>query len=286
MYMVQSLKGKIAVITGGGRGIGKAIAQAYAREGADLFLIARTAPELSQTQKELQKYGGRVEIDAADVSQSADIERIRRRIAQDFSRVDVLVNAAGVYGPIGALEDTSPEEWERTFSINVFGTMRVCRAIVPMMKKQGSGRIINFSGGGEEPFPRFTAYASSKGAIVRFTESLDAEVRANNIFVNAITPGAVNTAFLDSALAAGPEKTGEEFYAKLLRQKEEGGVSPEQAAALCVFLASDAAQGFGGKVISAQWDKWSDFPEHKKEIMESDVYTFRRIKPKDRGYEW
>ena len=284
--MNQSLKNKIAVITGGGRGIGRAIAEAYAREGADLFLIARTAHELSAAQKDVRKYGGRVEVEPADVSRTEDAEKIRRRIASDFGRADVVVNAAGIYGPIGALEDTDPDEWMKTFSINVFGTMLMCRALLPMMKKQNSGRIINFSGGGEGPFPRFSAYASSKGAIVRFTESLDREARGNNIFVNAITPGAVNTAFLDTALAAGSEKTGEGFYQKLLRQKEEGGVSPEKAAALCVFLASDAARGIGGKVISAQWDRWSDFSKHVKEITESDVYTFRRVKPKDRGYEW
>lgn len=283
----MELKNKSAVITGGGRGIGKEIAKSFSREGADIFLIARTAEELEATKNELARYGTNIFTHIADVSKSKDVALAVDSAKKKLGHIDILVNAAGIYGPIGELEDLDVEQWVKTFAVNIFGTMLMCRALLPIMKEQDSGgRIINFSGGGEGPFPRFSAYAASKGAVIRFTESLAAEVKEHKIFVNAITPGAVNTAFLDEVLRAGPEKSGKEFYEKSLKQKAEGGESPEKAAELCVFLASDAAYGIAGKVISAIWDDWKKFPGNIRDIMKSDVYTFRRIKPKDRGYDW
>lgn len=283
---MQVLKGKNALITGGGRGIGKTIAEFYAREGADIFLIARTALELEATKKELEKYGTKVITHTADVSKTTDVAEAIDLLQKSFDKIDVLVNAAGIYGPIGKLENLDPDQWMQTFSVNIFGTMLMCRAILPFMKKRSSGRIINFSGGGEGAFPRFTAYASSKGAVIRFSESLAEEVKNQNIMVNAIAPGAVNTALLEAVLAAGPEKAGKEFYEKSLKQKEEGGTPPEKAAELCVFLASDESSGLTGKIFSAKWDNWKEFPKYKKEIMDSNIYTLRRVKPENRGYNW
>jgi 3-oxoacyl-[acyl-carrier protein] reductase len=162
----------------------------------------------------------------------------------------------------------------------------MCALVIPFMKQNRSGRIINFSGGGDGPYPRFTAYASSKGAILRFTESLASELKEYNIYVNAIAPGAVNTTFLKEGLKAGPKKTGKDTFAKLLEQEKSGGVSPEKAANLILFLASDEAEGLTGKMISAIWDKWQDIPKHLKILNESDIWNMRRIKPKERGYDW
>ncbi|MDO8600654.1 MAG: SDR family oxidoreductase [bacterium] len=282
----MKLKNKTVIITGGSRGIGKAIADAFAREGADLFLIARTELELEATKKELEKYGTKIITYATDVANAANVVNVANVIKEHFEKIDVLINAAGMYGPIGKLEELNADEWIQTFAVNIFGTMLMCRAFLPMMKKQRTGRIINFAGGGEGAFSRFTAYVSSKGAVVRFTETLAEEIKDDGILVNAIAPGAVNTAFLEAVLGAGPEKAGKEFYEKSLYQKEEGGTPPELAAELCVFLASDESAGITGKVLSAKWDNWKEFPKHKQEIAESDVYTFRRIKPQDRNLKW
>ena len=154
------------------------------------------------------------------------------------------------------------------------------------MKKNKSGVIINFSGGGEGAFSRFSAYAASKGGVVRFTETLAEEVKDFGVRVNAIAPGAVNTKLLEEVLEAGPEKVGQEFYERSKKQKEDGGVSPEKAAELCLFLASDKSRGLTGRILSAVWDDFENLPEHISEIMNSDIYTFRRIKPIDRGYGW
>jgi 3-oxoacyl-[acyl-carrier protein] reductase len=121
---------------------------------------------------------------------------------------------------------------------------------------------------------------------VRFAETLAEEVRADQIDVNAIAPGALNTRLLDEVLAAGPDKVGQSFYERALRQKEQGGAPLERGAALAVFLGSAASDGITGKLISAIWDPWEDFGQHLDDLKKTDIYTLRRIVPKDRGLQW
>lgn len=283
-------EGKNIIITGGSRGIGRAVAEAFLKEDARVLLISRTKEELEKTKSELLKIAPRVEIFPADVSELSEIERIEKYIQDAWDdRVYALVNAAGIYGPIGPLDALSEEEmrhWIKTFTINVFGTVFMSRMVIPLMKREGTGRIINLAGGGDGPFPHFTAYNASKGAILRFTESLAAELKNFRIWVNAIAPGAVNTKLLEEVLRAGPEKSGKEFYEKSLKQKEEGGVSAEKAATLILFLCSQEAEGITGKMLSAVWDDIEKIKAHKEEMIQADIYTLRRIKPEDRGYRW
>src|SRR5262249_30266680 len=154
--------------------------------------------------------------------------------------------AAGIYGPIGPFEETSLEEWERTFDVNVFGTIRCVHAVAGEMKKARQGRIVLMSGGGQGALSNFSAYVSTRGAILRFPETIGAELAPFGVFVNAISPGAVNTKFLDELLAAGPEKVGQEFYQKSIRQRDQGGVPPEKAAELTLYLLSKASEGLFG----------------------------------------
>jgi NAD(P)-dependent dehydrogenase (short-subunit alcohol dehydrogenase family) len=155
------------------------------------------------------------------------------------------------------------------------------------MKQQRYGKIVQLSGGGAtKPMPRTSAYAASKAAVVRFAETLAEEVRDFGISVNAIAPGAMNTRMLDEMLAAGPERIGQVAYAAAIKQKEKGGDSPLQAAACALFLAATASDGISGKLISAVWDNWRDFPAHKDALARSDVYTLRRIAGRDRGMNW
>ncbi len=279
------LTNKRAIITGGGRGIGKAIAQAFLEAGAEVLLVARNQTDLEFTQKELSPLGW-VEIISVDVSLETGSAAVVKKVSDLWGQLDILVNAAGVYGPIGPLAEANVAEWRQAIDINLIGTFLMMRAMVPLMKARGRGKIINFAGGGEGAYPNFSAYVASKGGIVRLTETVAAELKSFNIDVNAIAPGAVNTKLLDDLLKAGPEKVGEETYKRSLEQKKNGGVSPEKAAELVVFLASDASNGISGRIISAVWDDYKIFPAHLKEIMESDIYTWRRIKPKDRGYNW
>lgn len=286
-YSSMLLKGLNAIIAGGTGGVGRAIAARFLREGAQVLLVARSAGALAATTREFSKYDNALCTEVCDVSIPKAVRPLGERIKQRFGgKVDVLVNAAGIYGPKGLLEQTDEEEWLQTILVNLYGTMLMTRRVLPQMKKQKNGVIINFSGGGEGPFPRFSAYAASKGAVVRFTESIAEEVREFGIRVNAIAPGAVNSRLLDEALAAGKERVGKALYETFLTQKEEGGVSPDRAATLCAFLASAKSIGLSGRVFSAVWDSIESLQRHAKEIMQTDIYTYRRMKPKDRGYDW
>jgi 3-oxoacyl-[acyl-carrier protein] reductase len=160
----------------------------------------------------------------------------------------------------------------------------MCRAVLPHFRSQKHGKIINLSGGGATaPLPRLSAYAASKAAVVRLTETLAHELRDDGVFVNAIAPGALNTRLLDEVLAAGPQQVGEEFYRKSLEQKNRGGTPLERGAALAVFLASTDSDGISGRLLSAAWDDWQQLPRYRDELARSDIYTLRRITPQDRG---
>lgn len=283
--MYRVLKNKKAVITGGSRGIGKTIAKAFYQNGAKLILVARSSAELESVQKELSVFGS-VETITADVSKKEDVESVAMRIKKLWNGVDILVSAAAILGPIGPLSEANHEEWKKTLDVNLFGTFLMIHELIPLMKNLGAGKIINFVGGGEGARPNFSAYAASKGGIMRLTETLAVELKDFRIDVNAIAPGAVNTKLHQEVLDAGPEKAGQDEYNQAVKQQEGGGVSPEKAAELALFLASNASDGLTGKVISAVWDNYKNFPEHLKEIMSSDVYNYRRIKPEDRGKNW
>src|SRR5207247_4213853 len=259
----------------------------FAKEGAGLVLAARDSALLRQVAASLPCTGEqKIEWIEADVSQIMDIEAIRDRAMNTFGRVDILVNNAGVYGPIGLFEEVDWQEWCDAVSINLFGTAAMSRAIAPIMKRQGYGKIINLSGGGATaPLPRLTAYAASKAAVVRFTETIAEELAPSHIDVNAIAPGALNTRLLDQILEAGPERAGPDFYQRSLKQREEGGASPGLAADLAVFLASAERDGITGRLISAVWDDWRNFPGYRERLQKSDVFTLRRIVPEDRGWE-
>lgn len=285
----MSLDGRAVVVTGGSQGFGSAVAGAMLAAGADVLICARDEELLEKAEAALATASpdGRVLAEAADVSRPEDAQRVVRAAVEAFGRIDVLVNNAGVYGPMGATEDVDWIEWTRAIEINLMGTVLACRAALPHMKRAGRGKIINLSGGGATaPLPRMSAYAASKAAVVRFTETLAEEVRANGIDVNAVAPGALNTRLLDEVLNAGPCAVGEEFHRKSLKQKHDGGAPLERGAALCVFLASPASDGLTGRLISAIWDPWETLPQHVAELSGGDVYTLRRILPDDRGGRW
>jgi 3-oxoacyl-[acyl-carrier protein] reductase len=283
------LNARAAVVTGGSQGLGLAVAAAFASDGADVLVCARGEETLQQAVDSLAtraQAGRRILSTVADVSRPEDAERVVRTAVDEFGQLDALVNNAGVGGPMGLAEEVDWAEWARTIEINLMGTVLPCRAALPHMKSAGWGKIINLSGGGAtSPLPRRSAYAASKAAVVRFTETLAEEVRGTGIDVNAVAPGALNTRLLEEVLAAGADKVGADLYTQSLKQKENGGASMDRAAALCVFLASAASDGLTGKLISAVWDPWETLSA-RAGLAESDIYTLRRIVPKDRGEDW
>jgi NAD(P)-dependent dehydrogenase (short-subunit alcohol dehydrogenase family) len=269
---------KTVLITGASRGIGEAVAMAFARNGANLALVARSKADLERVAGAARPLGVQVVVSPANVARHADVERSIMRALEAFGRIDVLVNAAGMYGPIGPLAESDMEHWAVALETNLFGTVFALRKVLPGMIARREGSIINFSGGGAvSPFPRFSAYSASKAAVVRLTETVAEEVKEYGVRVNAIAPGAVNTRMLDEALAAGEQRVGKEFYAKVLEQKAKGGTPPERAAELAVFLASPEAAGITGRLISAVWDDWKSLAGRGAELAGSAMFTLRRI---------
>ena len=284
------LKDRPALITGANQGLGRAIARAFVEAGAPVLLTARDAARLEEVKRELQPLaaaGQGVHVRAADVSRPDDCAAAAEQARSLFGGVTVLVNNAGVYGPMGRLEEVDWNEWDEAIRVNLLGTALMCRAVLPLMRSRRSGKIVNLSGGGAtQPLPRFSAYAASKAAVVRLTETLAEEVREDGIDVNAIAPGPLNTRLLDQVIGAGPDKVGREFHARAVKQRDEGGVPLEKGAALAVFLASARSDGITGRLLSAVWDDWQALAGRRDALQKGDVYTLRRIVPKDRGLDW
>jgi NAD(P)-dependent dehydrogenase (short-subunit alcohol dehydrogenase family) len=286
----MTLAGSGVLITGGSQGFGKAVAVACVDAGADVFLCARDTGTLERTCGELRQRaaaGQQVHAAPADVSDPEAAARLVASAQERLPRFTGLVNNAGVHGPKGRLEDLSWSDWIRTIEINLLGTVLLCRSVLPLFRRQGYGKIVNLSGGGATaPMPGFSAYAASKAAVVRFTETIAHETRDAGIDVNAVAPGGMNTRMLDEVLSAGPEKVGQRYYEKALKQKADGGVPLERGASLCVYLLSAESDGITGRLISAVWDPWPELTSRAGELNATDVYTLRRIVPQDRGLEW
>jgi NAD(P)-dependent dehydrogenase (short-subunit alcohol dehydrogenase family) len=286
----MTLRGRSAIITGANQGLGLVIARRFVDSGANVLLAARGAEQLRRAESELKRHTRPAQIvisQTGDVSRPEDCQAIVSQALSMLPNVMILVNNAGVYGPIGRVEDNDWEAWVQAIQINLFGTVLMCRAILPHLRGQGYGKIINLSGGGAtSPLPRFSSYAASKAAVVRFTETLAEEVRQDHIDVNAIAPGPLNTRLLDQVLEAGPERAGRPFYERSLKQREEGGAPLDKGAALATFLASGASDGITGRLLSAVWDNWAELPVRQDQLAKSDIYTLRRIVPEDRGQKW
>lgn len=284
------LAGRAAIITGASQGLGLAIARAYVEAGASVFLCAREASRLDVARTglaALARPGQHVVAMPGDISCRADVERVVTSALEAFPQIHVLINNAGIYGPMGLIEDVDWDAWVRAIEINLFGSILMCRALLPHFKAHHYGKIVQLSGGGAtNPLPRISAYAASKAAIVRFAETLAEEVAAEGIDVNAIAPGALNTRLLDDVLAGGPERVGQAFYERSLKQKAAGGAPLGKGADLAVFLGSAASDSITGKLLSAVWDPWETLGDHLGDLKRTDVYTLRRIVPKDRGLRW
>ena len=286
----KTLSGRTAIITGASQGLGREISKRIVAAGANVMLCARNYGLLEETEQELNSLlveNQKIFIKRCDVSNQEEVNSLVNETFEKLCGCQILVNNAGIYGPKGTVENQDWDDWKKAIEINVYGPVLMCRALIPHLKKQKYGKIIQLSGGGAtKPLPNFSVYAVSKAAIVRFSETLAEEVRSFGIDVNSIAPGALNTKMLQEVLDSGPEKVGKDFYENALNQKNNGGTPLNLGADLAVFLASSASDGITGKLISALWDKWMDWPKHLNELGISDVYSLRRIVGRDRGFDW
>lgn len=275
--MEKSGKGtKVAVITGGSQGIGRAMAVEFARAGYSTVVLARTGNDVKKAAEEISENGACTGM-VLDVSNPVMVEDVFARIAAGHGRIDVLVCCAGIYGPIGLLEENNPADWKQAIDINLCGTAYSVRAALVHMKRQGFGRIIAMAGGGvggRNIKPNLSAYTTSKFAVCGFVEAVSSELAGSGITINAISPGAVNTRMLEQVLAAG-EKAGKSFLEASKAQKEIGGTPPQLAAKMALYLAGKSAGHISGRTISAVWET----PEALFSLggKSKSLYTLRRI---------
>lgn len=275
------LAGRAAIVTGASRGLGAEIARAYAAAGASVLATARDAAAL------VEAHRPPVETLAVDLRERDAGDRLVAAAVERFGRLDVVVSNAGVLGPLGPIDDVSWDAWVETVQVNLVAAAGLCRAAIAHFRAQGSGKIVQLSGGGATgPRPGASAYAASKAAVVRLVETLAAETAADGIQVNAIAPGMLDTRMLDEVLSAGPDRVGADEYARAVALREDGGADPREAAAVAVLLGSSAGDQITGRLISAVWDPWRSLPARSTELAETDVYTLRRIVPADRGLDW
>jgi NAD(P)-dependent dehydrogenase (short-subunit alcohol dehydrogenase family) len=284
------LSGSVALVTGASRGLGKAISLELCRGGSHVAMLARAREVLHRAVDEVAaaRVSSEQDVfgDAGDVTSSGDVDRLVRRVIERHNRLDVLVCNAGIQGPLGLLDQVPWDEWTQAVSVNLFGVVHCLRAALPLMRQQRSGSIIVVSGGGATvPLRGMTAYAASKAAVVRLVETVALEVAGQGITINAVAPGVLDTRMLDQVLEAGPDALGPEYYQRMLEAKRSGATPLSQGAALVRFLASSAAHGISGRLISAVWDPWRELPGQREKLMQSDVYTLRRIVPADRGWQ-
>jgi NAD(P)-dependent dehydrogenase (short-subunit alcohol dehydrogenase family) len=285
------LTGRVALITGASRGLGREIAHTFVRAGASVAVVARPSSTFDEAVASLESArvspAQRIEAICADLARHERSHEVVEEARRRLGALDVLVNNAGILGPIGAVGVADHDAWTATIDINLLSPVALMRAVIPEMRQRGRGKIINLSGGGAtSPRPNFTAYASAKAGLVRVTETAADELRDTGIDVNAVAPGAMNTRMLEEVLAAGPTLAGEAEYRRAVAQQASGGSPPARAAGLVLWLASSQSDGVTGRVLSAVWDPWEGLGARRTELAESDIYTLRRIVPADRGQRW
>ena len=225
----MKLENKVALITGGSRGIGKAVAAAFAHEGAKLALCARSTDELQQTVAELRRMKAKAEGWPCDVTIESSVKDFVHEAQRAFGRIDILVNNAGVMTRPAPMVELEVRKWDYTIAVNLRGPFLVTQAVLPFMLKQKSGSVINVSSTiGRGAYANFVAYATSKWGLEGFTQTLAAELRSSHIQVNSVEPGYVAT--------------------KLTGYR---GSNPESVTDVFVYLASDESKSVTGKMLSA-----------------------------------
>jgi NAD(P)-dependent dehydrogenase (short-subunit alcohol dehydrogenase family) len=252
---MQELEGKVAIITGGGYGIGKQIAIAYSRAGAAIVLAARSQGPLEETRSELSQKGARCFAVTADVSQEADCKRMVDTALAQFGRVDVLVNNAGIAGPTKKTTEMSLAEWREVIDINLTGAWLASRAVIPTMERQHSGDILNISSGaGRRGYPLRSPYAASKWGMIGLTQTLAGEWGTAGIRANCICPGAVEGPRIEQVIRARAEsmKLPDEqvkrgFVSTSAMQRM---VTEDEVARVALFLVSGMASGLTGQTIN------------------------------------
>ncbi len=264
------------VITGTSSGIGCHLAEQLAAEGHEIWGLARSVQSAAFATS------------VGDVADWAQVASARNAVAKAWPQVDALICAAAIQGAVNPAMEADPRAWSETVRVNLDGTFFAIRAFWELL---GAGarraKVICFSGGGAtKARANFSAYAAAKTGVVRLVENLAAEWSGLPVEINAIAPGAINTAMTLETVQLGPERAGREEFAAAQRQLESGGQPIAKVQGLVEFLLSERSDGISGRLLSAQWDDWANLGAHTATLADSEIYQLRRIVPEERGVKF
>jgi NAD(P)-dependent dehydrogenase (short-subunit alcohol dehydrogenase family) len=247
------LKNKVALITGGGRGLGRATAVAMAQEGASVAILSRTGSELEETASLVEKAGGKALVLPADVADERAVRKAVSRTVSELGALHVLVNGAAVVGPAAPLHETDPDDWDYTLAVNLDGARQMCQEVIPHMIQAGGGRIINVTSGmADFAMPLFGSYSVSKAGLNHMTRIMAEELRSFDIQINGLDPGVMDTRMQEEIRGMGPDILGKALYDQFMSFKETGHLRPPgEVGMLAVFLASDHSVGITGEIGGA-----------------------------------
>ena len=279
---------KVAIITGASRGIGFEISKQFLIDGINISICSRNKKNLIKAKKQLDKFNIKKKIiitNQIDVSIESQVKKLVKKTYKKFKQIDIIVNNAGVYGPMGPIEKINKLKWKNALNINLLGAFYLLFHGIPILKKNNYSKFIQLSGGGAtNPTPFINSYGASKAAVVRLMESISIEVKKYKIDINSVAPGPINTQMLDEVIKSGPKIVGKKVFQKALKQKKNGGTAYKPCMELISFLASDKSNGITGKLISALWDNWKIWPKHLKKVSNKDAYALRRMVGKSVGF--
>ena len=270
------LIGQVAIVTGGGRGLGQAIAQTLAQAGAVVVVAARSSAQLVETVALIEQQGGRALSFEVDVTDQRTVQQMVAEVEQTFGAVDLLVNNAGVITPLGPIWEVDAEAWWRCLDINLRGSFLCTKAVLPNMIARRQGRILNMaSGAGLEAFAYVSAYVTSKTALIRFTENVAVETQVYGLSAFAIEPGTVRT---DMSEYLYNSEAGQQWVPWFRQIFDEGRYDPmEQVTRLVLSLASGQADALSGRTISIA-DDLTELLKRAVTIKQEELYTLKMCK--------
>ncbi len=276
--MAGILDGEVAIVTGAGRGIGRAIAEAYGAQGAAVVVTARSKDQIEDTAATINKAGGRAIAVPGDVTNTGDMRHVVEEAERQFGTVSILVSNAGITGPFAPVWDADPDEWWRTQDVHVHGAFICSRAVWSGMVQRGGGRIVIVSSrAAERGGANFSGYQIAKAGQLRLTEALAAEGAEFGIKAFVLHPGLVDTQFADEPqVRADAQKYAQRFIATLqeLKRNPSIGTPATKTAELCVFLASGKADALSGRYFRVEED-WEEIARNADRIAAGDLYTLR-----------
>jgi len=273
------LQDQVVIVTGAGRGIGRAIALGCAAEGAKGALTARSTDQLQAVAEEITAARGTALVIPRDVTDRAAVTQMVETVEAQLGPVDVLVNNAGRYQAMGPVWETDPEDWWQDVTVNILGVYLGCYAVLPGMLERNAGYIINLIGGGmTTPFPYASGYGTSKAAVMRFTETLAREAADTGIKVFALDPGLVHTAMTENIKSSA---VGQRWMAHIGQRLDEGrSGSPTLAAELTIEIVQGHFDALVGRALFAQSD-YQAVKKHTNDIIDNDLYTLRMKRLRD-----